>query len=170
MRFAVSTFKFGLPWDSNSIYNDLTRRPPKSFDGLLARIDEFSRVEDDDRAINRSSFKRDRGNDRKDEGNDKKNRREDIYEGKKSSGEAFKGVNTIFVKPIHKIMFEIQDKPFFKWPRQMGGHPSKRDTNQRCSYHKDYGHRTKNCKTLKQFLEKLIEQGHLANYVKKQRE
>ena len=67
-------------------------------------------------------------------------------------------------------MFEIQDKPFFKGPRQMGGDLSKRDANQRCSYHKDHGHRTENCKTLKQFLEKLVEQGHLANYVKKQGE
>ena len=60
LRFAVSTFKFGLPWDNNDIYNDLTRRPPKSFDNLLTRIDEFSKVEDGDRAANRSNFKRDR--------------------------------------------------------------------------------------------------------------
>lgn len=31
----------------------LPERPPKNFDDLLARIDEFSRVEDDDRAANR---------------------------------------------------------------------------------------------------------------------
>ena len=66
-----------------------------SFDDLHARIDEFSRVEDDDRATNRSNFKRDRGNDRKDEGNGKKNWRDDKDEGKKSSGEAFKGLNTV---------------------------------------------------------------------------
>ena len=62
LRFAVSTFKFGLPWDNNNIYNDLTRRPPKGFDDLLARIDEISRVEDNDRVANRSNLKRDRGN------------------------------------------------------------------------------------------------------------
>lgn len=60
MKFAISTFKFGLPWDSNGIYNDLTKRPPKFFNDLLTRVDEFSRVKDDDRAANRSNFKRER--------------------------------------------------------------------------------------------------------------
>ena len=58
LRFAVSTLKIGLPWDGNGIYNDLTRHQPKSFDDLLTRIDEFSRVDDDDRAANMSSFKK----------------------------------------------------------------------------------------------------------------
>lgn len=35
--------------------------PPKTFDDLLTRVDEFYRVEDDDRAANKSNFKRDRG-------------------------------------------------------------------------------------------------------------
>lgn len=34
------------------------------------------------------------------------------------------------------------------------------------SYHKDHGNKTENCKTLKQFLEKLVEQGHLIEYLK----
>lgn len=68
MKFALSTFKFGLSWDSNSIYNDLTKRPSRTFDVLLARVDEFSRDEDDDRAVNRSNFKRNRWNDRREEG------------------------------------------------------------------------------------------------------
>ena len=73
-------------------------------------------MEDDDRAANRSNFKRDRGNDRKDEGNGKKNKRDDIDEGKQNNGEAFKWVNTVFMKPIHKIMFEIQASHFLNGP------------------------------------------------------
>lgn len=82
------------------------------------------------------------------------------------SDEAFKGVNTIFSKPIHKIIFEIQNNPFFKWLKQMGSDPSTRDTKLHCSYHKDHGHKMKNCKTLKQFLERIVEQGHLSEYIK----
>lgn len=63
-------------------------------------------------------------------------------------------------------MSEIQSKPFFKWPKQMGNESSKRDANLHCSYHKNHIHQTKNYKTLKQFLERLVEQGHLAEYVK----
>ncbi|KAM7503881.1 hypothetical protein LguiB_002785 [Lonicera macranthoides] len=47
-----NTFKFGLPWDSNGVYNDLNRRPPRTFDDILARINEFSRAEDNDQAAN----------------------------------------------------------------------------------------------------------------------
>lgn len=65
-----------------------------------------------------------------------------------------------------KIMYEIQSKLFFKWPKQMGSDLSTRDIKLRCSYYKDHWHKTKNCKTLKQFLERLVEQVHLTEYVK----
>lgn len=61
-----------LPWDRDGIYNDPTIRPPKTFDDLLSRIDEFAKVKDDDLAANRAEYKRDRGNDKKQEGSSKK--------------------------------------------------------------------------------------------------
>lgn len=36
--------------DNNGIYNNLTQRPLKTFNDLLSKVDEFSRVEDDDKA------------------------------------------------------------------------------------------------------------------------
>lgn len=162
-------FKFGLLWDNNGIYNDLTRRSPKTFDDLLTRVDGFSRVEDDDRATNRKNPKRKRGNDRRKDGNGKKNKRDNREGKKKVRSEPFIAVNTIFTKPIHKIIFEIQGKQFFKWPKPMGGDLSSRDAKLYYSYNKDHGHQTENCKTLQQFLERLVEQGHLAEYVKANR-
>ncbi|KAM7502432.1 hypothetical protein LguiB_001336 [Lonicera macranthoides] len=172
-RFALSTFKFGLPYDGNGIYNDLTRRPPKTFNDLLARVDEFSRVEDDDKAMSKQQgFKRDRNvnDDRKDDNHDKKNRREtdrkdNADEDRKSN--AFKGVNTVFNKPISKILQEIKDERFFKWPRPMLGDPKMRNSSLKCFYHKDHGHATDTCRTLKQFLEELVEQGRLTKYTKR---
>lgn len=41
-----------------------------------------------------------------------------------------------------------------------------RDITQKFSYHKDHGHKTENYKTLKLFLERFVEQGHLAKYMK----
>ena len=67
---------------------------------------------------------------------------------------------------IHKIMFDIQNKPYFEWPRPMGGNPTARNSKLRCSYHKDNDHRTENCKTPNQFLERLVSKGHLAEYIK----
>lgn len=138
-----SIFKFKSRWDNNGIYNDLAHKPPRMFNDLL------SRVEDDDRTANIAGFKREmNGNgDRHDDDQGKKNKKEERYNGKRSN--TFKGINTIFNKPIHKIMFKIQGKQFFKWPKPMAGNSGGRDTALRCSYHKDHGHRTKNCKTLK---------------------
>lgn len=107
IKFASRTFKFGFPWDSNGIYNVFTRRTPRTFDDLLARINEFSRVEDDDQTANRSNFKRDRGNGKREGGNGKKNIKDDRENDKKSGSDSFKRVKTIFIKPIHNIMFDI---------------------------------------------------------------
>lgn len=48
----------------------------------------------------------------------------------------------------------------------MGSDLSTRDVKPRYSYHKDHWHKIENYKTLKQFLEGLIEQGHLSEYVR----
>ena len=117
-------------------------------------FDEFSRVEDDDRAANRSNPNRDRGNDMREENGGKKNKSDDKEGDKKPCSDAFKGVNMIFNKPIHKIMFEIKDKQFFKRPKPIGNDPSKRDETICCLYHKDHGHRTQNCKN--QFIDQTL--------------
>lgn len=31
------------------------------------------------------------------------------------SEDSYKGVNTVFTKSIHKIIFDIQNKPYFEW-------------------------------------------------------
>lgn len=117
-----------MPCDNNDIYNDLICRLPKNFNDLLPRIDEFSRVEDDDKAANRSGFKREKNGseNRREDGNTKNNCDEGSSEPRK--GETFQKVNTVFTKPIHKIMWEIKEEQFFKWPKSMVGDPSMRDT------------------------------------------
>lgn len=50
MRFALNTFKYGLPKDSSSIYNSLTRVPLYTFDELLSKVNGYARVEDDEMA------------------------------------------------------------------------------------------------------------------------
>lgn len=84
----------------------------------------------------------------------------------KVNKEDYKGVNTIFAKLIHKIMFDIQNQPHFEWTRPLEGNPYARNTKLRRSYYKYHGHRTENYKTFKQFLEGLVSKGHLAKYVK----
>lgn len=72
----------------------------------------------------------------------------------------------MFTKLLHKIMFVIKDQPYFEWLKPMGGNLNTRDSKVRCSYHKDHGHITENCKILKQFLERLVNQGRFTEYLK----
>lgn len=46
-KFSLNTLKSGLPYDKDIIQNSLTRLPPHTFDQLLARVNEYARVEDD---------------------------------------------------------------------------------------------------------------------------
>lgn len=76
-------------------------------------------MEDDDLAANRVDYKIDRWNDKRHGGSFEKNKKEEKIDDRKLGIKAFKGVNTIFNRPIHKIMYEIQSQPFFKWPKPM---------------------------------------------------
>ncbi|KAM7461661.1 hypothetical protein LguiA_029782 [Lonicera macranthoides] len=111
-------------------------------------------------------FKRDKnGNDdRRDDSCDRKSKR-DGDDDKKLN--AFKGVNTVFNKPIHKIMQEIKNEEFFRWPKPMFSDLKTQNSALKCSYHKNHGHMTETCRTLKQFLQGLVEQGILAKYMKR---
>lgn len=134
---------------------------------MLARIDEFARVEDNDVAANRDDYKRDRRQDRRHAGSSEKNKKENRSGSDSNSGlEAYNRVNTIYNRPIHKIIFDIQGQPFFKLPKPMDENFSSLEPKLRFLYHKDHGHKMENCRTLKQFLKKLVEQGHLAEYMK----
>jgi hypothetical protein len=59
----------------------------------------------------------------------------------------------------------LKNEPFFLWPTPFGGDPSKRDLNKYCSYHREKGHMTERCYSLKQHLEELARAGHLRCYL-----
>nr|POE82166.1 hypothetical protein CFP56_76123 [Quercus suber] len=47
----------------------------------------------------------------------------------------------------------------------MGGDPSRRNQNLYCTYHKDKGHKTKQCQVLRDHLGRLAKAGHLKEFV-----
>ena len=49
--------------------------------------------------------------------------------------------------------------------KQDGGDPSRKNQNLYCTYHKDKGHTTKQCRVLKDHLEQLVKVGHLKEFV-----
>nr|XP_023894714.1 uncharacterized protein LOC112006640 [Quercus suber] len=157
-KIAASTFRMGLPEDSG-LRESLTKKPPEDMRQLMRRIEEYKRLEDD-RLQNKgkapminhprqSSFPpRIRGNMRM------------------QGSEALAGeVNMAFKEPVHKILDKIKHQPYFKWPNRMGGDPTRRNQNLYCTYHKDKGHTTEQCRVLKDHLRQLAGAGYLKEFV-----
>ena len=61
-------------------------------------------------------------------------------------------VNVAFKEPVHKIVDRIKNEPYFRWPNKMGEDPSRRNQNLYCTYHRDKGHTTEQCRVLKDHL------------------
>nr|XP_009794213.1 PREDICTED: uncharacterized protein LOC104241012 [Nicotiana sylvestris] len=51
--------------------------------------------------------------------------------------------------------------PKVKWPQKMRSDPSTKKSNALCEYHKEWGHKTEDCITLKQEVVNMLHQGHL---------
>ena len=62
----------------------------------------------------------------------------------------------------------IHDLPDFKWPTPIQTDPAQRNKSLRCDYHRDHGHETNRCRSLKFLVEKLIKAGHLRRYLKEE--
>ena len=66
----------------------------------------------------------------------------------------------------NRLLPIIRDLPNFKWPPPMRAGPDQRNRSLRCDYHRDHGHETNHCQSLKFFVEKLIRSGHLRQYLR----
>ena len=65
-----------------------------------------------------------------------------------------------------RLLSLIQDHPDFKWPTPIQSDPAQHNQSLRCDYHRDHGHETNRCRSLKFLVKKLIMAGHLKRYVR----
>ena len=63
------------------------------------------------------------------------------------------GFNATFKAPIYKILERIKNEPYFRWSGRMGGDPARKNQRLYCTYHREKGHTTKQCRMLKDHLE-----------------
>ncbi|XP_075665862.1 uncharacterized protein LOC142635610 [Castanea sativa] len=157
-RIAASTFLMGLPEESG-LRELLTLKPLEDMRQLMRCIEEYKRSEDDrlqskgkDLMI---SYPRNNGF------NPRHKKDVRIQE----PGPAVEGVNATFKEPVHCIIDRIKNEPYFRRPNRMVGDPSRRNQNLYCSYHRDKGHTTEQCRVLKDHLEQLVKAGHLKEFL-----
>ncbi|GFZ08576.1 hypothetical protein Acr_20g0003840 [Actinidia rufa] len=152
-EMAVVSYKLGLA-PEDRLWENQTLDPPTGLQDLMSRVEMFARLEDDVRESEKTEGKVGRnealGKRRKDGSS--------LYETK-----AKQGINVVFKEPIYKLLARIRDKSYFKKPEPMGDDPKRRNQRWRCSYHGEKGHKTKNYRALKAFLEQLVRDEHLKN-------
>ena len=68
--------------------------------------------------------------------------------------------------PIDKILMQIKDEHYLKWPRLLHSSPNVRDKKKYCCFHKDHGFYTENCRDLKEQIEELIRRRKLQKFRK----
>ena len=144
-KIAAGTFRMGLPEDLE-LWESLTKRPPEDMRQLMRCIEEYKRLVDDwlqskgkASLLNRSR-----------QGIFPSRPRKDLrmQEPEAQMGE----VNVAFKEPIHKIVDQIKNEPFFRWLNKIRGDLSRRNQNLYCTYHGDKRHTTKQCRVLKDHL------------------
>ena len=69
--------------------------------------------------------------------------------------------------PIDKILAQIKDEHYFKWPWPLHSSLNVCDKKKYCQFHKDHDHYTEDCRDLKEQIKELIRKGKLKKYVKK---
>ena len=67
---------------------------------------------------------------------------------------------------VDKILVQIKDEHYLKWPRPLHSSPNVRDKRKYCYFHKDHCHYTEDCKDLKEQIEELIRKRKLQKFVK----
>ncbi|XP_057459274.1 uncharacterized protein LOC130749935 [Actinidia eriantha] len=154
-EMAVASYKLGLT-PGDRLWENLTLDPPNGLRDLMSWVEMFAHLEDDVRQAEKTESKTSRGEAPAKRWKDGSG----SYESK-----AKQGINVIFKEPIYKLLAKIRDKPYFKKPEPMGGDPKRQNQCWKCSYHGEKCHKTENCRVLKAFLEQLVRDGHLKEFV-----
>ncbi|XP_050257728.1 uncharacterized protein LOC126702911 [Quercus robur] len=148
----------GLPEDSK-LRESLTKRPLEDMRQLMRRIEEYKRLEDDRLQSRRKAPLIGRSRQGVLPTKPKKDFRMQEPE------VHIEGVNVAFKEPVHKILERIKNESFFRWPNKMGGDPSRRNQNLYCTYYRDKGHTTEQCRVLKDHLGQLVKAGYLKEFI-----
>ena len=78
---------------------------------------------------------------------------------------SYEAITTVFTEPIYRLLEKIKGEPYFVWPPKMMGDLARCNQEWRCTYHREKGHKTQNCRDLKRHLEDLVTAGHLQQWI-----
>ena len=153
----LTTFKDGLK--SREFVVSLAKNSPKMMVELLLKAQKYMNAEDTLATIKdvKKSNKK-----RKKEDDQKGGKREctdcqNSDESKRKDDKVHRIVEfTLLVIPVDKILAQIKDEHYLKWPRPLHSSPNVRDKKKYYRFHKDHNHYTEDCRDLKEQIEEPI--------------
>ena len=156
-KVQLTTFKAGLK--SREFVVSLVKNPPKTIAEMLLKAQKYMNAEDALAAIKDKEKTSEEGR-KEDDCRGRKRVRQDRQTsdmGKRIDEKAPQTVKfTHLVMHVDKILVQIKDEHYLKWPRPLHSSPSVCDKKKFCRFHKDHGHYTEDCKDLKKQIEELI--------------
>ena len=142
----------------------LAKNPPKTMAEMLLKAQKYMNAEDAVAAIRDVEKPGDKGR-KHDECRGQKRDRPDRRLTNVNRWKDDKRTRIVkftpLVMPIDKILMQIKDEHYLKWPRPLHSSPHIRDKNKYCRFHKDHGHYTEDCRDLKEQIDELIQKGKL---------
>ena len=167
-KVQLTTFKAGVR--SRDLVASLAKNPPRTMAEMLLKAQKYMNAEDAMAAIRDDEKSRHKGR-KEDERRGQKRERPDRRTAKVNRQRDDKSTRTVkftpLVMPVDKILMQIKDEHYLKWPRPFHSSPYVRDKNKYFRFHKDHGHYTEDCRDLKEQIEELIRKGKLQKYMKK---
>ncbi|KAL2250896.1 UNVERIFIED_CONTAM: hypothetical protein Sindi_2211900 [Sesamum indicum] len=132
-------------------------KPPSAMEDLLVRSQKYIRIEESNALDPSLSGKR-------------KGREEEKEPKKKEERKHVPPVGFAHYTPLNAPRGEIlmvaeQQGLISQWPTKMKDNPKRLKSDKYCRFHRDRGHTTEECHHLKNEIEKLIQRGHLKEYV-----
>ena len=164
----LTTFKAGLK--SREFVVSLAKNPPKTMAKMLLKAQKYMNAEDalamiqDEEKTSEKGRKEDYRRGRKRELQD--HQTSDIV--KRKNKKAPPTVKfTLLVMHVDKILAQIKDEHYLKWPRPLHSSPNVHDKKKYCYFHKNHNHYTEDCRDLNKQIKELIRKRKLQRFVKK---
>ena len=132
-KVQLTTFKVGLR--SRDLVASLAKNPPKTMVEMLLKAQKYMNAEDVAAAIKDVEKPGDKGR-KDDEHRGKKRDRPDRRTSDENRRKDDKSPRTVkftpLVMPIDKILMQIKDEHYLKWPRPLHSSPNVRDKKKYC--------------------------------------
>ena len=153
-KVQLTTFKAGLR--SRDLVASLAKNPLRTMAEMLLKAQKYMNAEDAVAAIRDDEKSGDKGR-KEDERREQKREHLDrriVEANRRRDDKSTRTVKfTPLVMPVDKILMQIKDEHYLKWPRPLHSSPHVRDKNKYYRFHKDHGHYTEDYWDLKEQIE-----------------